>query len=163
MRRKAKIDGGKRYFFCRRWEAESEGISSDGFVYLSRKINHRPSLGASRLVRAAASLDGKNETKRMNAEEIKQKFDEAVDYLLQLCDESVDLAERKHRLTIRRELNKMYRFHLMQLEWFDADDGGAESETLAEIRQHLEPLGLADYGTPLAELARLAALKIAEK
>ena len=45
----------------------------------------------------------------------------------------------------------------------DAADGGAESETLAEVRQHLEPLGLADYGTPLPELARLAALKITEK
>jgi hypothetical protein len=38
-----------------------------------------------------------------------------------------------------------------------------ESETLDEIRQHLEPLGLADPGTPLLELARLAALKITEK
>ena len=42
-----------------------------------------------------------------------------------------------------------------------ADDG--ESEMLAEVRQHLEPLGLAEPGTPLPELARLAALKIAEK
>ena len=45
----------------------------------------------------------------------------------------------------------------------DAADDGTESETLAEVRQHLEPLGLADYGTPLPELARLAALKITEK
>ena len=42
-----------------------------------------------------------------------------------------------------------------------ADDG--ESETLTEIRNHLEPLGLAPNGTPLPELARLAALKITEK
>ena len=42
-----------------------------------------------------------------------------------------------------------------------ADTG--ESETLTEIRNHLEPLGLAADGTPIAELARLAALKLTEK
>ena len=45
----------------------------------------------------------------------------------------------------------------------DAADDDAESETLAEVRQHLEPLGLAPEGTPLPELARLAALRIVEK
>jgi hypothetical protein len=38
-----------------------------------------------------------------------------------------------------------------------------ESETLEEVRGHWEPLGLAPEGTPLPELARLAALKITEK
>ena len=39
----------------------------------------------------------------------------------------------------------------------------AELAELAEIRSHLEPLGLAPEGTPVTELARLAALKITEK
>jgi hypothetical protein len=38
-----------------------------------------------------------------------------------------------------------------------------ESGELEAIRQHLEPLELAPVGTPLPELARLAALKVTEK
>ena len=45
----------------------------------------------------------------------------------------------------------------------DAADDDAESEMLTEVRQHLEPLGLAPEGTPLPELARLVALKITER
>jgi hypothetical protein len=40
---------------------------------------------------------------------------------------------------------------------------GVESVELDEIRKHLEPLELAPVGTPLPELARLAALKVTEK
>lgn len=40
---------------------------------------------------------------------------------------------------------------------------GVESVELEAIRQHLEPLELAPVGTPLLELARLAALKVTEK
>ena len=97
----------------------------------------------------------------MDAGEYQQKFDEAIEYLLRLADEDIPLDERKHRLAIRREMNKMYRFHLLQLETEASDDGG-ESATLAEIRGHLEPLRLAPEGTPVTELARLAALKITE-
>ena len=59
-------------------------------------------------------------------------------------------------------MNKLYRLYdvLLALEE-SADDG--ESETLASIREHLEPLGLAPEGTELPELARLAALRILEK
>jgi len=98
----------------------------------------------------------------MDDKELKKKFEESIEYLLQLSDESVDRDERKLRLSIRREMNKMYRFHLMQLESDDSADG-AESETLSEIRGHLEPLGLAPECTPLPELARLAALRITER
>ena len=93
---------------------------------------------------------------------LTQEFEQAIAELRELCDESVDLAERKHRLGIRKELNKLHRLY-EKLTAIEAADDAGESETLAEVRSHLEPLGLAPEGTPLPELARLAALKITEK
>jgi len=94
---------------------------------------------------------------------LESEFEKALSELRRLCDEDVPLDERKHRLAVRKEMNRLHRLYVIQLEPDDAADGDAESETLAEVRQHLEPLGLADAGTPLPELARLAALKITEK
>jgi hypothetical protein len=91
---------------------------------------------------------------------ICNQFEKASEVLLELCDEAVDLAERKHRLGVRKELNKLYRLY-DKLE--SQEIAGDESETLAAIRAHLEPLGLTPEGTPLPELARLAALRITEK
>lgn len=68
--------------------------------------------------------------------------------------------EPKDRLAVRKELNKVLGHYDAPAE---ADADSAESETLDEIRSHLEPLGLAPEGTPLPELARLAALKLTEK
>jgi len=96
----------------------------------------------------------------MDVREIKKKFDEAIEELRLLYEATVDV---KDRLAIRKEMNRLHRLYVIQLESDDAADDGAESETLAEVRQHLEPLGLAPEGTPLPELARLAALKITEK
>jgi len=93
---------------------------------------------------------------------LQHQFEQAITELRGLCDEDVDLAERKHRLGVRKELNKLHGLYTAWQREMDAADD-TESETLTEIRQHLEPLGLADYGTPLPELARLAALKITEK
>jgi len=94
--------------------------------------------------------------------DLKSEFEKALAELRQLCDEDVDLAERKHRLGVRKELNKLHGLYTAWQRDTEAADNG-ESETLTEIRQHLEPLGLAPEGTPLPELARLAALKITEK
>ena len=100
----------------------------------------------------------------MKVEALKIEFENAQRELRQLCDEDVPIDERKHRLAVRRELNKLHRLYdvLLAVEE-DASDDGGESEMLAEVRGHLEPLGLAPEGTPLPELARLAALKITEK
>ena len=91
------------------------------------------------------------------------EFEAAIQELRNLCDEAVDLAERKHRLAVRKEMNRIYRIEKMRELAATESADSAESETLDEIRSHLEPLGLAPYGTPVAELARLAALKITEK
>ena len=100
----------------------------------------------------------------MDAVALKAEFENALRELRQLCDEDVPLDERKHRLAVRKEMNRLHRLYdvLLALDAEAADDGG-ESETLAAIREHLEPLGLAPEGTQLPELARLAALKITEK
>ena len=90
------------------------------------------------------------------------EFEAAIQELRELCDETVDLAERKHRLNVRKEMNRVYGIGKMILA-AEADADSGESETLDEIRAHLEPLGLAPEGTPLPELARLAALKLTEK
>ena len=37
------------------------------------------------------------------------EFEAAIRELRELCDETVDLAERKHRLGVRKELNRLYR------------------------------------------------------
>jgi len=92
---------------------------------------------------------------------LRNQFEQAIAELRDLCDEAVDLKERKHRLGVRKELNKLYRLYEKMTEEAAADTG--EPETLAEVRGHLEPLGLAPEGTPLPELARLAALRITEK
>ena len=92
------------------------------------------------------------------------EFEQAIRECRELCDENVSLNERKHRLGVRKEMNRLYRLHEKVKELLAAaDPSEGESETLDEIRGHLEPLGLAPEGTPVAELARLAALKITEK
>jgi len=91
---------------------------------------------------------------------LNEEFAKAITELRQLYEATVDI---KERLAVRRELNKLLRLYVFHLEKESSADDDAESETLAEVRQHLEPLGLAPEGTPLTELARLAALKLTEK
>jgi len=92
----------------------------------------------------------------------RSEFERALAELRELCDEDVSLKERAHRLKVRIEANKLHGLYKRQQEMETAADS-TESEVLSEIRQHLEPLGLAAEGTPVEELARLAALKITEK
>ena len=95
---------------------------------------------------------------------LKETFAQAIAELRAMFDETVDLGERKHRLAVRKELNRLHRHYEKTLEQeSEASAGSDESEILAEVRNHLEPLGLAAEGTPVEELARLAALKITEK
>ena len=98
----------------------------------------------------------------MPGDALTSEFEQAIRELRELCDETVDLGERKHRLAVRKELNRMHRLYEQFLETEISGDSG-ESEILEEVRRHLEPLGLAEKDTPVTELARLAALKITEK
>ena len=93
--------------------------------------------------------------------DLETEFEKALTETQRLCDEDVPLDERRHRLQVRRELNRLLRLYVIQLDLATAEN--AESEVLSEVRSHLEPLGLAEPDTPLPELARLAALKITEK
>jgi len=88
------------------------------------------------------------------------EFEQAIQELRELYNETVDV---KERLSIRKEINKLYRLYEKLTAAAESAADTGESETLAEIRSHLEPLGLAAEGTPLMELVRLAALKITEK
>jgi hypothetical protein len=95
----------------------------------------------------------------LDAGNLKIEFERAIAELRELCNADLPLDERKHLLAVRKEMNRMYRLYTAVMELAEATDDG-ESETLTEIRGHLEPLGLAEYGTPLPELARLAALRL---
>ena len=155
MRCAAKTARGFRYFFRRRKQTECLPIGDYSFVYLFEK---RESFGLfRRLVGRLSQLF------MPDAGNLESEFEKALSELRRLCDEDVPLDERKHRLAVRKEMNRLHRLYVIQLESDDSADDGGESETLAEVRQHLEPLGLAPEGTPLPELARLAALKITEK
>jgi hypothetical protein len=88
----------------------------------------------------------------------------ALQDLERLLEPDLPDSERKSRLVVLKERFRIE--NVFELAKQMADDGqqaDEESETLTEIRGHLEPLGLAPEGTPLPELARLAALKITEK
>jgi len=99
----------------------------------------------------------------MDARDLFAEFDKALAELRELCDGDVAHDDAwKRRLAVRKEMNRLLGLYTIWQREVDAADDG-ESETLTEIRQHLEPLGLAPEGTPLPELARLAALKITEK
>ena len=87
------------------------------------------------------------------------EFEAAIRELRDLYEGADSL---KDRLAVRKELNKLYRFY-EELKAMEEAADTVESATLLEIRNHLEPLGLAADGTPIAELARLAALKLTEK
>jgi hypothetical protein len=71
--------------------------------------------------------------------------------------------ERKSLLPALRERFRIENVYELAKHGGQDETDRPEDAELLEIRRHLEPLGLAHEGTPLAELARLAALKITEK
>ena len=92
------------------------------------------------------------------------EFDKALAELRQLCDENIPSDVRKDRIAIRREMNRLLGLYtILQKDAAEDRLTTEEADTLTEIRGHLEPLGLAPEGTPLPELARLAALRITDK
>jgi hypothetical protein len=92
-----------------------------------------------------------------------EEFDKALQELQELCSSDSDVNERKFRLSALREKWKLQGLYNKQFVENCADSGEntADLAELDGVRRHLEPLGLAPEGTPLVELARLAALTIA--
>jgi hypothetical protein len=94
-----------------------------------------------------------------------EELDEALQEVNRLlADLSLPAADRRSLLSVLQERHRLLDLYTWakRVEQEDTAEQ-AESTELAEIRGHLEPLGLAPEGTPLPELARLAALKITEK
>jgi hypothetical protein len=88
---------------------------------------------------------------------------EAIDAIQALRDEDLPLDERKLRLSELKERFRLLGLYNRARQDDEEDTDETESAALQEILGHLEPLGLAPAGTPAAELARLAALKITQK
>jgi hypothetical protein len=94
---------------------------------------------------------------------------EAIDAVKALNNGEISVEERKQLLNEYKEQFKLQRLYTRVVSSApestgNADTGGTpESAELIAIRNYLEPLGLAPEGTPLSELARIAALKITEK
>jgi len=88
------------------------------------------------------------------------KVQAAIEELNQFLTPEVPVSEQIKALEERFKLENIY--ELAKLGGLDDADRPEDAE-LDEVRRHLEPLGLAPEGTPVAELARLAALKITEK
>jgi hypothetical protein len=94
-------------------------------------------------------------------DQLKAEYEKALKELKDLYDTSIDIDERKMRLAARKELSKMLKLYEAEHDQCNENEI-IESEIINEIREHLEPLGLAKEGTSVVELARLAALKITQ-
>jgi hypothetical protein len=97
-----------------------------------------------------------------------QRLAEAIQEAIEAVDElqSLKLPERKVRLAELKERFKLLRLYSkaeMLSESLEAESGDTEPAELIAVRSYLEPLGLAEVGTSVVELARLAALKVMEK
>ena len=86
--------------------------------------------------------------------------EEAVEVLNDLYREARAEGDRNAALAIRKEL---HRIHGLYKAPEPVEEESVESQVLVQIREHLEPLGLAPEGTDIVELVRLAALKVTEK
>lgn len=87
---------------------------------------------------------------------------DAVRKLESLCTSTEDLQERKMHLSVLVEQFRLLGLYSRTAQMENGQEKAEpEGEELDAVRHHLEPLGLAPPGTPLVELARLAALKIA--
>jgi hypothetical protein len=91
------------------------------------------------------------------------KIQAALRELVRLCDPEMPVNERKHQLNVLDKRFRIEGVYELSKILLPAETDRPEDAELEAIRQHLEPLGLAPEGTPLAELARLAALAITQK
>jgi hypothetical protein len=85
----------------------------------------------------------------------KNDLQKALDELNTLkSNYDLPIEEKTIQLNILKERNRILKLYT-KVE--DQETEQIENEELAIIRNHLEPLELAPEGTPLSELARLAA------
>lgn len=93
-----------------------------------------------------------------------EEFGAAVTALKDLYASNVKIKAYKDALPVRKELNRLLGLY-GNIDDLPAEQAGMspEERELAEIRGHLEPLGLAPSGSPLVELARLAAIEITNR
>jgi hypothetical protein len=83
--------------------------------------------------------------------------EEAIEELNVLYREVMAENNTTAALAIRKELHKLHGLYQTPPPVEESDD---ESETLAAIREHLEPLELGPPETPVVELVRLAVIRI---
>ena len=86
--------------------------------------------------------------------------EEAIADLIRRMAEAQEKGDDNIELAIRKELHRLLGFYQAPEP---VEESEVESATLAAIREHLEPLGLAPAGTDIVELVRLAAIRITEK
>jgi len=93
----------------------------------------------------------------VNKEEV---IGEALTRLDDLYRRSVAIQDCKTALQAQREKDKLLNLYQAAPLYEDRTSTAGEADDAALARQYLEPLDLAPEGTPLPELARLAAAKI---
>jgi hypothetical protein len=91
------------------------------------------------------------------------EFERAIGDLNELYSVNLANGDYKAALSVRKELNAMLAIRVVA-ESNVAEKSEVDAEALLleidTVRKHLEPLGLAEMGTPVSELARLAAVRI---
>lgn len=85
----------------------------------------------------------------------------SITALRDLYSSAREAGELKLALDVRKELNRLLGLYMKEHGEVEFED--MESIELEDAREHLEPLELAPAGTPVSELARLAALKLTDK
>jgi hypothetical protein len=96
-------------------------------------------------------------------DELYQRFVGAIEELEALYrNQDLDIEERKFQLSVRKELSKTLKLYTAAIE-LGHDGAAVENDELRAVREHLEPLGLAEGVVSVSELARLAALRILDK
>jgi len=91
------------------------------------------------------------------------EFALAVQTLRELLAKNIKIKDYKTVLAVRKELSRLLRLYDQAKVQEMPDFTEPEGETLAAIREHLEPLGLAPEGTDIVELVRLAVIQLTEK
>jgi hypothetical protein len=91
---------------------------------------------------------------------MSDKVSAALQELKRLLESDLSV---KDRLAALRECFRIENVYELAKQTGAESADPTDNEELAAIRSHLVPLALAPEGTPLPELARLAALRITEK
>jgi hypothetical protein len=91
------------------------------------------------------------------------EFERAIGELNELYAVNWGNGDYKAALGVRKELNAMLAIRVVaesNMVVKSELDAEALLDEIDSVRKHLEPLGLAEIGAPVSELARLAAVRI---